>query len=582
MRVSAPLGAVLRGNDGVKQGSKSKPRATPAQSGNRPIAQTHTAEIAIIGGGPGGSAAAASLARRGRRVVLLERERFPRDHVGESLLPASIPVLRELGVLDRVEREGFPKKYGATMLWGKRREPWSWRFEETNRTYPHAYQVWRPTFDAILLDNARESGVDVREGCSATAPILEGGDNGDADRVRGVAYRDSDGRERTLEADWVVDASGQASVVGRAMGLRRWDDYFRNMALYAYYEGGRRLPGADAGNIFIESCEHGWTWHIPLRNGGASVGAVVDSERGRRDIAEFGVAGCYERRIGAASITRDMLAGARMTRQPSVVRDWSYTSERMVGDGWLLVGDAACFVDPLFSSGVHLALMAAMMAAAYIDAAHRDDTLRLPAARVYERVYRAEYSHFRELARLFYASNRAVESYFWEARRLLGESEDADARAAFIRAVAGQSPRGYERAVLDSGSVPDETRAAIAGVESARRERAAAFDRADLMSAVPALSANARIERRPIFADGEFQWSRVLVTDDRPEGVPVSPLVAALASKIDGRASASEIMADMARGIESPRERAMAAQAVAATLRILAAEGVATLREIGE
>ena len=479
-----------------------------------------------------------------------------------------MPVLRELGVLERVEREGFPKKRGATMLWGRRREPWSWRFAETNRTYPYAYQVWRPTFDAILLDNARESGAEVRERCAATAPLMDG------DRAAGVAYRDPDGRERRLEADWVVDASGQASVVGRALGLRRWDDYFRNMALYAYFEGGRRRPaGADAGNIFIESYEHGWTWHIPLRNDAAGVGAVVDSERGRRDIAELGVEACYARHIASTSVTRDMLAGARMLRAPRVVKDWSYTSERMAGDGWILVGDAACFVDPLFSSGVHLALMSAMMAAAYIDAASRDVSLKSAAAGVYERLYRAEYSHFRELARLFYASNRAVESYFWEARRLLGEPEDADARAAFIRAVAGQSPRGYERAVLDSGQLPDETRAAIDGVESARRARAAAFDGADMRTAIPALSAGARIERRPIFADGEFQWSAVLLSDERPEGAPVSRMVAALAASVDGEATVAALAERLTRGIEPADARASAARAVVETLRILAVDG---------
>ena len=126
--------------------------------------------MVVIGGGPGGSTAATLLSRRGHRVVLLERERFPRDHVGESLLPASMPVLEELGVLPQMERAGFPKKWGATMLWGRDPEPWSWYFRETNRAFPHAYQVWRPTFDKILLDNARADSVDVREGCACHRP----------------------------------------------------------------------------------------------------------------------------------------------------------------------------------------------------------------------------------------------------------------------------------------------------------------------------------------------------------------------------------------------------------------------------
>ena len=142
-----------------------------------------------------------------------------------------------------------------------------------------------------------------------------------------------------------------------------------------------------------------------------------------------------------------MLSAAETVSGPVVVKDWSYTSDRMAGDGWVLVGDAACFVDPLFSSGVHLAMMSGVMAAAYVHAAQSDSTIRDPAARVYEELYRTEYSHFRELARLFYASNRTMESYFWEARRILGSGDDEESRRSFIRAVAGQPPRGYERAV---------------------------------------------------------------------------------------------------------------------------------------
>ena len=142
--------------------------------------------IIVIGGGPAGSCVSTLLARRGYPVMLLERERFPRNHVGESLLPASIPILQDLGVLDAVQRAGFVVKRGATMIWGVDRKPWSWYFSETNASNPHSYQVWRPEFDAILLENARNSGVEVREGCAATS---RGEFDDAADRNRGAMWR---------------------------------------------------------------------------------------------------------------------------------------------------------------------------------------------------------------------------------------------------------------------------------------------------------------------------------------------------------------------------------------------------------
>ena len=195
-------------------------------------------DAVVIGGGPGGSTAATLLARKGWRVALLERESFPRPHVGESLLPASMPVLEDLGVLDQVEAAEFPRKWGATMLWGREPEPWSWYFKETNRTYPHAYQVWRPTFDKILLDNARASGVHVCEGYQVTS-VDVGTSQGNS-----LDYRTNDGSSGTIEAEWVVDASGQSAIVGRALGLRRWDERFRNMAVYGYFEDSERLAGS--------------------------------------------------------------------------------------------------------------------------------------------------------------------------------------------------------------------------------------------------------------------------------------------------------------------------------------------------
>ena len=354
------------------------------------------------------------------------------------------------------------------MLWGSDPEPWSWYFSETNRTWPHAYQVWRPTFDNILLDNARSLGVSVREQCTVTRPILEG------DTVTGVEYRKPDGTTASIHADWIIDASGQSAILGRA--LRQWDPYFRNMAVYAYFRGSRRLSDPNAANnIFIESYQHGWTWNIPLADDTASVGIVVDSETGQRGISNLGVSDYYDEQIRSAFRTARMVADARMTAAPRVIKDWSYTSQQMIGDGWILVGDAACFIDPLFSSGVHLAMMSAVMAAAYVQAVKTDPSMSQPAARLYQQLYRKEYGHFRELARLFYASNRTVDSYFWEARRIIGD-DDQESRLSFIRAVAGQAPRGYERAVLDKGHLPPDLTHAIHQIESGRLHRAANFD----------------------------------------------------------------------------------------------------------
>ena len=529
-------------------------------------------DVLVVGGGPAGSAAATMLARKGWRVRLYERDRFPREHVGESLLPASMPVLAELGALPAVEAAGFLPKYGATMVWGRDPDPWSWSFRESSPRYPHAFQVVRARFDEILLGNAASEGVDVREGCRVLE--ADAGPSGATLRVE-----DGGGRAHTARARFVVDASGQAGLIGRTRGLREPDPFFRNLAVYGYYAGGSRLPEPDANNILIESIEDGWLWAIPLHTGLVSTGAVVDSVVGRQRIAKLGPEAFFREHVAGGPHTAALLEGATLFDGPTVVRDWSYSSRELAGEGFVLAGDAACFVDPLFSSGVHLALSSGVLAAAYVTSALRDPELGRATAAVYAQQYRQQYEHFRELARLFYDSNRTVDSYFWEARRITGADDSTPARLAFVRAVAGQPPAGYERAVLAHGETPRSFTEAVSAVERLREERAAAFDgrfgdgRHRLLAAVPALVPGARLERKPIPGEGEFVWGHVVVTPERTDGAPVSDLVALVVAQIDGRRTTGEVFDRLAARL--PAETLdQVRPAVVQALRLLHVEGV--------
>lgn len=530
------------------------------------------ADVVVIGGGPGGASAATLLARKGFRVLLLERARFPRDHVGESLLPASLPILQELGVLESVAAEGFVEKQGATMVWGSDPEPWSWYFRETSERTPHSYQVWRPRFDQLLLENARRAGVDVREGHRVRGVEFRDG------RACGVAYTDPDGASGRADAAFVVDASGQAALLGTELGLRQWDPFFRNLAVYAYYSGAEHLAPPDQGNIFIESYEHGWLWHIPLHTGVCSVGAVVDREHAR--IERDGASAFLRDQVAQAPRTAGLLATAECKSGPFVARDWSYRSTRMVGDGYILVGDAACFVDPLFSSGVHLALSSGVLAAAYVTSALRDESLREPAARAYERLYTTQYEHFYQLARLFYSSNRTRDSYFWQARRLLDDDPSFSPRESFVRAVAGQPPQGYERVVLDRGTAPAGFHRSVSEVQSDRARRSAEV--ADLLRSesaldaiIPRLASGLRVERRPVLGEGEFVWGDAIVTSDRPDELPCSPLVKLLLATIDGQRSVGQIASAIARAADAS-QRELIVRHVVEAARVLYTDGLLT------
>jgi flavin-dependent dehydrogenase len=535
-----------------------------------------THQIIVIGGGPGGSTAATLLARQGFHVTLFEREVFPREHVGESLLPASIPILETLGVIDEIKAAGFTPKYGATMVWGRDPEPWSWHFAETNATYPHAYQVSRPTFDQMLLRNAARIGVDVHEGNRVVDISF------DASGLSTVTVEAASGDTRNVQADWVVDASGQNGFLARRLNLRTHDDFFRNLAVYSYFRGADRLPEPDAGNIFIEAFEHGWSWAIPLPDDVMSVGVVVDAAWGGTQLTDQPIEGFYREQLAMTGRTAAMLSGAEIIDEPRVIRDWSYTAQRLVGDGYILVGDAACFIDPLFSSGVHLALSSAVLASAYVTSALRDPDMREPAAEVYTQLYMQQYHQFREMAALFYASNRTSDSYFWEARRITQTSDDVSPREAFIAAVAGQPPQGYERVVLEKGEAPTDFVEGVATVEAERARRdtemarlidSAWPDRSPMLNAVPTLADGVTLARKPVIGDGQFEWGAVIASTARPQGAPISMLVAALATRIDGQRTVRSLLDDLFTGV-SRQQQGQLLPGLLTALRVLYVDGM--------
>ena len=334
-------------------------RAEPAAAG----AQLHC-DVLVVGGGPAGSTIAALLASAGRDVVVIEKSRHPRFHIGESLLPMNLPILERLGVLEQVRAIGTHKPGAEFPVDDVNFN--TFRFERAiDAQFGYAFQVKREEFDQLLFEHAKANGVDARE--QVKVERIEFGADG---RPAAAIAIDADGQPLHVRMRYLVDASGRDTLVGAQLKLKKKNPLHQSAAIFSHFTGVARRDGEDAGNITVQRFEHGWMWLIPLRNDVMSIGAVCFPEylKTRRGDNEDFLMRTLESEPSAWNRMKD----ARRVAPVHVTGNYSYTCSRMAGPGWVMVGDAYAFVDPVFSSGVYLGMNSAEQAAEVVDGALSD------------------------------------------------------------------------------------------------------------------------------------------------------------------------------------------------------------------
>lgn len=321
------------------------------------ISVTET-DVVVIGGGPSGATASTLIAQKGYRVQLFEREHFPRFHIGESLIPETYWVLKRLNMLEKLQNSPFVKKHSVQFVGssGRLSEPFYF-MEHKPHECSQTWQVLRSEFDKMMLDNAREHGVEAHEGVRVLDVLFEG------DRAVGLRIKEEDGTEREVRAKVVVDASGQSKMLASRFKLSVADPELKKGALWTYFEGAYRDQGRDEGATLVLQTEgkKGWFWYIPLHNNIISVGVVASFDylfNGRGDHETI-----YKEELDRCPAVKERVSIGKQVAGFYATKDYSYRSRQGSGDGWVMVGDAFGFLDPLYSSGVLLALKSGSLAA---------------------------------------------------------------------------------------------------------------------------------------------------------------------------------------------------------------------------
>jgi halogenation protein CepH len=372
-------------------------------------------DVVIAGGGPAGAAAAITGRLHDLRILVLEAEQFPRPHVGESLVHLW-SVFDRFGVADEMDAT-FQHKRGSCRIWGDRPALEWTDFGSDFGGKPYSLQVERSIFDQILLRRAAETGATVRHGCRVQQILWED------ERAVGVRYRTGDGEVAEARARWVIDATGRNGLIARDRRLWSFDPFFPDLSVYGYFRGARRFDGEHCGNLLIEVIPTGWLWFIPLHNGLVSVGLVCD-RTSRGELRRLGPQAYLEQAVRESSVVGDLLRSATLEHGPLVTSSAGYRSSRSAGPGWILAGDAASFVDPMWATGVATALSDGMTAAIVVQAVHSGGIEEEAAVSYYEEQRDRRIDMDFSLVKFVYRANRLHgDSPFWTSRRDIPTSD---------------------------------------------------------------------------------------------------------------------------------------------------------------
>ena len=321
---------------------------------------SYNPRVIVIGGGPGGSTTATLIAQKGHKVQLFEREHFPRFHIGESLIPETYWILQRLNMLPKMKGSHFVKKYSVQFVSqsGRLSEPFYF-VDHKPHECSQTWQVRRSEFDHLMLQNAREHGVNVQEGVRVLEVLFDGA------RAIGVRIQREDGKEETVHADIVVDASGQSSMIQSRLNIREWDPELRKAACWTYWEGAYRDTDRDEGATIVLQVQgkQGWFWYIPLHDNIVSVGVVAGYDYLFKNRPGKDFEAVYFEEVERCPAVKQRISSSKRASQFFAAKEYSYRAKQVAGDGWVLVGDALGFLDPLYSSGVLLALKSGQLAA---------------------------------------------------------------------------------------------------------------------------------------------------------------------------------------------------------------------------